>query len=57
MKKEFKPDDLIKWNIISLLFCNHRMSITKLRVPKKHLEAITALKETIQKWYDIFVKQ
>jgi hypothetical protein len=50
--ENFKSEDLVKWNILAKLFCHHRMSITKTRIPKKHQSAIDELLNLIQSWYE-----
>jgi hypothetical protein len=49
--KNFKSEDLVKWNVLARLFCNHRMSIAKTRIPKKHQAAINELLSLVQGWY------
>jgi hypothetical protein len=42
--------DIINYSEISRILCNNRTSISKTRIPKKHLQKIKKLELFIEEW-------
>lgn len=45
-----KVDSLINWGELSRTLAKHRSSITKDRIPEKHLTEINRLRKLLEKW-------
>lgn len=48
-------ENLINWGELSRLLCGTRSVLLRKRVGKKHKEAVNALIELLNKWYEEYV--